>query len=56
MSTQRETKKCCSGRECGQPVGETHPCPFMADTPEADEAVCDCCDRCTKECADVDAA
>lgn len=52
---QAANDTCGSGRNCGKPTnGQLHPCPFMADTPEADEAVCDCCEQCTKECAYVD--
>lgn len=40
-------------QSCGEMTGthELHSCPFSEDIVGDDTAICNCCDKCTNECA-----
>lgn len=44
--------ECESKCNCGNDGKKPHTCPFLSDVDNDIETKCNCCDKCTDQCAD----
>ncbi len=50
MMDNHQEHKCCRCKE--NPECELHTCPYSVEIHDDSESMCNCCSKCTQDCAD----